>query len=224
MNESAPRHARGPRPASGLASRAIGVATLVIVAAALTWQFTANRGAPTEGTDDVRVGEFAPDFTLETLYGGGETVTLEDHLGDVILIDFWATYCPPCRRTMPHLQDLYDELGDDDFTLLSVNVDRPAPDRDDLVASFMEAEGFTFPVLMDNGRVTWLYEATRIPVVFIIGPDRRIEYVFQGATDPCIVERAVRHMLSARADASDDETDVNVLASAAGPRQTTAPR
>lgn len=193
MTDPAP----SPPPRRALVSRLVGVATLVVVAAALVWQFAGGLGgAPTEGTDDDRVGEFAPDFTLETLGGDGETITLEDHLGDVILIDFWATYCPPCRRSMPHLQDLHDELDGESFTLLSVNVDRPAPDRDELVAGYMDAQGFDFPVLMDNGRVTWLYEATRIPLAVIVGPDRRIEYVFQGATDPRIVERAVRHVLS----------------------------
>lgn len=87
-----------------------------------------------------------PDFELETL--DGETVALSDHLGkDVILIDFWATFCQPCLIAMPHLNRLYEKYQKDGFVILGVSID--GPNSMGRVRSEARKAGVTFPILLD---------------------------------------------------------------------------
>ena len=85
----------------------------------------------------------APDFALAAL--DGSTIALSDLEGQVILINFWATWCPPCREEMPAIQQLYDQYQDRGFTVLAINQGQEAAQ----VATFAEEMGLTFPVLLD---------------------------------------------------------------------------
>ena len=110
-----------------------------------------------------RSGYPAPDFTLETLEG--KTVTLSDLHGEVVLINFWATWCPPCRAEMPAIQKVYEEYRDQGFTVLAVN-QRENPGR---VVAFMDELGLTFPVPMDrDGRVFERYRVNALPSTFFV--------------------------------------------------------
>lgn len=87
-----------------------------------------------------------PDFELYTL--SGDSVALSDHLGkEVIFLDFWATYCDPCLRAMPHLNKLYEKYSGRGFVVLGVNVD--GPDSVGRVRSEVRKTGATFPILLD---------------------------------------------------------------------------
>ncbi|MCA9629741.1 MAG: TlpA family protein disulfide reductase [Myxococcales bacterium] len=118
-------------------------------------------------------GAKPPDFELETLDGG--SVRLSDHLGkDVILVDFWATFCDPCMAAMPHLDELYKKYKDKGFVVLGVSID--GPDGLAQVRTEVRKMGVSFPILLDKEtRVVSLYNPkTSAPYSVLIGRDGRI--------------------------------------------------
>lgn len=110
--------------------------------------------------------EKAPSFKIQTL--AGESVTLEDYRGKKILLNFWATWCPPCKEEMPYMQQFYEEYADEDYVVLAVNVTPSEKSKED-VASFIEEYALTFPVLMDEeGEITHQYEILSYPTSYFI--------------------------------------------------------
>ncbi len=103
------------------------------------------------------------DFIVPAL-GGGE-IALSDHLGKVVFLNFWATWCPPCREEMPSMQLLYEELADEGLEILAVDVQESEATVQEFVAEF----GFTFPILLDSdGRVALRYGIRAFPTTYII--------------------------------------------------------
>mgnify|MGYP006288472767 FL=1 len=118
------------------------------------------------------------DFTLDLL-AGGETA-LSDHLGKVVFLNFWATWCPPCREEMPSMQTLYDELAEEGLEMLAVNVLEDA----ETARGFIEEQGFTYPVLLDtNGRVMIRYGVRAYPTTYIIDREGNVLGVRPGFHD-----------------------------------------
>lgn len=106
----------------------------------------------------------APHFSLETL--DGKTVALKDNQGKPTLINFWASWCPPCKVEMPHIQKAY-ETYDDRVNFLMVNL--TAMDQINDVKNFLKNEGYNFPVLLDQtGDVGMLYQSVSIPTTFVV--------------------------------------------------------
>ncbi len=125
----------------------------------------------TEAGDDtgIRIGQYPPTFTLPDL--NGNEVTVEDFRGSVVVVDFWATWCRPCREEIPVLIDLYDEHKDQGLVIFGVGLDRGgAPE----LAPFAEENGITYPILVGGRAVSEAYKVTGIPTTFIIGRDGRI--------------------------------------------------
>jgi thiol-disulfide isomerase/thioredoxin len=91
------------------------------------------------------IGRAAPEFRLRNLKGG--ELTLAEFKGKVVLIDFWATWCAPCREEMPHFETLHRELSGRDVVILAVDIN----ETDDLVSEYIDKEKFTFPVLLSQG-------------------------------------------------------------------------
>lgn len=111
-----------------------------------------------------KVGDPAPDFTLPTL--GGNPVRLTNYKGKVVFLNFWATWCPPCREEMPSMESLYQRLKGRDFEMLAVSIDSKGEDH---VRSFVSKYALTFPVLLDpNKEVYRLYGLTGVPETFIV--------------------------------------------------------
>ncbi|MBA4601187.1 thiol-disulfide oxidoreductase ResA [Thermoactinomyces mirandus] len=123
----------------------------------------------------VEAGEKAPNFELSTL--DGKTVKLSDFKGRVILLNFWGTWCEPCRTEMPALQKAYENYHKEDFVVLAVNI----AETDVAVSSFADQYGLTFPVLLDRNRdVTRLYQVGPIPSTFFIDKDGKISNKVEG--------------------------------------------
>ena len=112
----------------------------------------------------VQAGLPAPDFTLPGL--DGKEVSLSDFRGKVVLLNIWATWCPPCVQEMDSLQKLYDTFKQKDFEILAVSIDSLGRS---VVAPFMKNYKLTFPALLDPaGTVQVAYQTTGVPESFII--------------------------------------------------------
>jgi peroxiredoxin len=117
----------------------------------------------------------APDFTLRSRDGG--TVSLADFEGDVVLINFWATWCGPCREEMPHLEALYQRYGGLGFTLLGINVEEDSA----LSEGFLAETPVSFPILFDpaNG-VSELYDVVAMPSTVIVDRTGNMRFIHHG--------------------------------------------
>ncbi|HDQ71647.1 MAG TPA: TlpA family protein disulfide reductase [Chloroflexi bacterium] len=125
-------------------------------------------------TQTVTSGQ-APDFTLNSL--SGEAITLSDFQDQVVILDFWTTWCKPCVDGMPHLQKLHEQY--EDITVLAINMGEKPED----VASFMSENGYTFIVLFDNSdKVSKAYGVQAIPHMLIVDRAGEAHHVF-GAPD-----------------------------------------
>lgn len=141
---------------------------------------TAERPAATAGTPATTGGDHglpvAPDFDLLDLEGNH--VHLSDFRGKVVVLDFWATWCPPCRMAMPHLQELSDEYADQGIVVVAVSVDQGGVK---VVKPFIEQHGYTFTVVLADGKVHRAYGGvSSIPTTFFITPDGHIAGKFVG--------------------------------------------
>lgn len=115
-------------------------------------------------------GQMAIDFTLADLEG--VKVKLSDYKGKVVFLNFWATWCPPCRREMPSMQELHEKLKKKDFIMLAVSIDRTGLSA---VGPFVEKNGYTFKVLVDpSGKAASKYRVSSIPATFIIDKEGKI--------------------------------------------------
>ena len=118
-------------------------------------------------------GEAAPDFSLPDR--SGRLYSLENFRGRPLLIDFWATWCGPCRQTMPEVQRLHREYGRE-LQVVGINIEGNTPD----VLSYLDEGGYTFPVLFDSGNwdsiVATSYGVSSIPRTFLIDRNSRVLY------------------------------------------------
>ena len=117
----------------------------------------------------------APDFTLHSI--GGPNLRLKEQRGRVVMVNFWATWCGPCRQEMPQLNRLYEKYKGSGFVLLGVNVD----DDVSKAAEVASKLGVTFPVLLDTDKsVSKLYDLSTMPSTVIIDRDGKVRYVHRG--------------------------------------------
>lgn len=153
---------------------------LVILLAALAWIFiSADRtGASTAGEIPApRQGFLAPNFTLNT--PDGDAVNLSKLRGQAVLVNLWATWCPPCRAEMPAIQKLYNEYKDQGFVVLAVNM--TYQDDPFAVVPFVKEHQLTFPILIEEtGEMAQKYELRSLPSSFFIDRDGFIQEVVIG--------------------------------------------
>lgn len=120
-------------------------------------------------------GQSAPDFALKS--SNGENLRLSEYRGDVVMVNFWATWCGPCRQEMPILDELYARYERVGFSLLGVNIDDNSSKAMNMVAEL----GVSFPVLFDSRKeVSKLYEVNAMPVTVLIDREGTVRYVHQG--------------------------------------------
>ena len=126
-----------------------------------------------------RVGQLAPDFTLKDV--NGRSYTLSQLRGKVVLVNFWATWCPPCRAEMPSMEKLNTLLSGGDFVLLAINGEEDALD---VVKEYLQESPHSFPVLLDGETlVQRQYNVYAFPETFIIRRDGIIADHVIGAID-----------------------------------------
>ena len=151
---------------------AIAVLFAVTIAALVLW-----RAPPVR---PLQLGAPAPDLELESLDGG--PIALADQRGRVVFVNFWATWCPPCRDEAPSLERLYAKLGDRGFEVLAVSIDA-AGDRAAVDEFRIEFE-LSFPILLDpEQRAHTAFGVTGVPETYLIGPEGRLLERFIGPQD-----------------------------------------
>lgn len=146
----------------------VALATLVILAGCSSGVQTAPE-----------VGKKAPDFTLQTL--DGSEARLRDFSGHPIVLNFWATWCPPCTQEMPTLQRIHEKMADSGVVVVGVNVgDSPAT-----VKAFVEKVGVEFPILLDPmGKIASKYRVRGLPSTFWIDKSGVIKDITVGGPMP----------------------------------------
>jgi peroxiredoxin len=122
-----------------------------------------------------KVGEIAPNFTLRS--NQGKNVRLSDLRGQVVLVNFWATWCGPCRQEMPLLDKLHDQYRKVGFTLLGISIDQDKRQA----AGMARSLGVRFPILYDDDqRVSRVYDLRGMPSTFVVDRNGRIRHVHIG--------------------------------------------
>ena len=107
--------------------------------------------------------EVSYDFTLQDLEG--KPVSLSDYKGKVVFIDFWASWCPPCRLSIPYVEKLYEQYKDnEDFVVLGINLQESKED----ITKFMKKQKMNYPVLLSDNKVISNYKISSIPRFFLI--------------------------------------------------------
>lgn len=149
----------------------------------------------------------APDFTLVDQYG--EEHKLSDYKGKVVFLNFWATWCPPCREEMPDIEALYKEYGENSEDLVILSVANPKtkdnPNNNDKtieeVTKFMKDNGYSYPALMDTtGDVLLQYYITAFPTTFMIDREGRVIGYASGALTKDIMKNIITQALSESAE------------------------
>ncbi len=126
-----------------------------------------------------QIGQAAPDFTLKD--ATGKNISLSSLKGRVIMINFWATWCPPCRQEMPSMEMLFQEYNKKGFEILAISSDSQG---EKIVKPFMEFYELSFTALMDtDGKVHSAYGITSIPTTYIVDKKGAIAQKFMGPKD-----------------------------------------
>lgn len=141
-------------------------------------------------TEAPHPGFLAPDFQLSTLEG--ETIRLSDLRGRPVIINFWATWCPPCRAEMPAFVREYKRYKDEGLVILAVNqAESPAQ-----VIPFRQKYGITFPILMDERQqVAGLYRIRALPSTYFVDPFGTIQDMVIGGMNEATVRARVQHLM-----------------------------
>jgi peroxiredoxin len=138
----------------------------------------------------IKQGQPAPNFTLTSLEG--QPVSLSDYAGKVVLVNLWATWCPPCKAEMPTLNRYYQDHQAEGLVVLAVN----SQEESKTVKAFIDDSGFTFPVLVDlGGTVMSLYNTRGLPTSFIIDRQGRLRYTHTGQISSDQLEQYIAPLL-----------------------------
>lgn len=173
----------------------IALAVILILAgvASLFWlgQQTAGRSTSASSQLAQQAGQtIAPDFTLSSL--DGSQISLSDYKGQVVLVNLWATWCPPCKAEMPTINAFYETHRDDGFVVLAVNSQEGVT----TVKDFIQTNGFSFPVLLDtHGEVMDRYRVRALPTSFIIDRNGTIQHIQSGEISTQQLQRIVEPLL-----------------------------
>ncbi len=169
---------------------------LIVLLTGFAWIFVSadKSGASTSGKIPApQQGFLAPDFELKT--PEGKTIKLSDLHGQAVLVNLWATWCPPCRAEMQSIEKMYQEYKGQGFTVLAVNMTRQ--DAASAVMPFASKLGLTFPILLDEtGEVERAYQMQSLPSSFFIRRDGVInEVVIGGPMSEALLRTRIEEIL-----------------------------
>jgi peroxiredoxin len=133
-----------------------------------------NKKKEVEGKVGLAKSMIAPDFTLDDIEGNSHT--LSGYRGKVVLVDFWATWCPPCVVEIPHFVKLYNKYKEKGFVILGVSLDTD----EKRLRDFIEEKEMEYPVLVNAGKVSVIYAVEAIPTAYMIDKEGRIAGKFVG--------------------------------------------
>lgn len=145
--------------------------------AATQGEASGGSAVPGSAAVGVDVGMTPPPFTLKDV--DGRDVSLSDFQGKVVVLDLWATWCPPCRQEIPFLVGLYEEFRDRGLVVVGIGLDDGGAD---VLRPFAAANKVSYPVLVGDKPVAASYKVSSIPMTFVIGPDGRIAAKHVGFT------------------------------------------
>ncbi len=162
------------RPTPG---RLLAVAVALVVVGVVSFYVgQASAGGGLGSSAPVAVGQTAPDAALPGLDGG--TVRLSDYRGKVVLLNFWATWCPPCQAEMPGLEQVYQARQKDGLVILGLD----QQEAKSAVQSFVSQHGYTWTFALDqDGAVAQRYGVSGYPTSVIVDRDGKVAYVHVGA-------------------------------------------
>lgn len=162
-----------------------------------TTNFTNETGEENNPMKDLentglQVGETAPDFTLETLQG--ETTTLSEHRGKQVILNFWASWCGPCRVEMPDMQKFYEEHLDSQVEVIAVNLTH-FERKSEHVGEFVEEFGLTFPIPLDiDGDQHDAYQVITIPTTYFLDENGVVQLRHLGPMTYEFMEESIQSM------------------------------
>ncbi|NLJ68725.1 MAG: redoxin domain-containing protein [Firmicutes bacterium] len=179
---------------AGLGTLTKSLCFAVLLAAVVVLNAAGEPAAASVGSAVPRVGYRAPDITVKTLTG--TEVTLGEQLGTPIFINFFATWCYFCRVEMPHIESLYEEVGDEvNFMIVDIGESR------ETVTAYFEAEGWTVPAYLDStGAAGNRYAVRGLPTSFFIDSDGVIRDMVIGAMTEARLRQGIESILSAGSD------------------------
>jgi peroxiredoxin len=167
--------------------RSVEVALWLMVIGAVLYRFV-----PGVGPQQVAEDGTAPNFTVRTL--SGDKVTLSDLRGDVVLVNFWATWCPPCRLEIPGFQRVYDDYKDKGFTVVGLSTDEQGPG---IVQRFVTDKGITYPIAMATDDMRRLYGGVdALPQSFLLDKTGHVRKMVAGMFSEGILRREVDALLA----------------------------
>jgi cytochrome c biogenesis protein CcmG/thiol:disulfide interchange protein DsbE len=147
--------------------------------------------APIYASENSIIGKTAPAFTLMDL--NGKKVSLSDFKGKVVILDFWATWCPPCVREIPHFIELYKEYKDNGFAMVGISVDQQGIN---VVKAFNQRFKINYPILMADSQISRAYgNITGIPTTFVIDPAGKIYRMYVGYRSKSVFETDIKKLL-----------------------------
>ena len=150
----------------------------LVLACGLSQFYCANTNNTGTPTGLVLQGHLAPGFTFKDYTGKQQS--LQDFRGKVVLLNFWGTFCPPCREEMPSMEALQRQMDKNEFAIIALSVD----DSWDSVNQFMRKNGFTLPVYADfDKRISSMYGTFMYPESYILDRNGKVAYKVVGPTD-----------------------------------------
>jgi cytochrome c biogenesis protein CcmG, thiol:disulfide interchange protein DsbE len=169
----------------------VSVRSAIAVLAVLAFVGLLTFGLLSKGSSGVSVGEAAPQGGLPRLEGSGDG-SLADYRGKWVLVNFWASWCVPCRQEAPELEEFQREHGGAKFTVLGLD----SRDLSDDGRKFVREYGLSYPQLRDgNGDMAHEYGTTGVPENFLIGPEGKVKLVLHGPVDSEYLDKYIAPML-----------------------------